>query len=119
MQTDVPSVADVIRRAVALCDPDSHDESVSALLERFEDDDRPARAVGALTEELERAAYEADPDGDGGAARMAAMAAAWLATNFDHADDRERVLRESARAAFGDDPPDPVAAWLAAQGITP
>jgi hypothetical protein len=118
LQTDAPSVADVIHRAAALCDPDSHDEVVSALVERFEDDDRPARGVEGLAGELQTAAREADPEGDSPAGGMVASAAAWLSTNFDQADARERVLREAARAAFGGEPPDDVASWLEAEGVS-
>lgn len=117
MQTDTPTVAHVFERAAALTDPDAHDEVVAALIERFEDDDRPARGV----EDFEEVAWEAvgreDPEGDSPAGQMTAAAATWLATNPGQGHDQERVLREAARLAFHGDPPPAVAGWLAGLGI--
>ncbi len=117
MQTDIPPVSHVFERAAALTDPDAHDEVVAGLVERFEDDDRPARSI----EDFEELAWEAlgrdDPEGDSPAGQMTAAAATWLATNPAQDHDRHHVLREAARLAFHDDPPAPVAAWLAEHGI--
>ncbi|HET9152943.1 MAG TPA: hypothetical protein VFN85_02365 [Solirubrobacterales bacterium] len=41
----VPTVADVVREAAAICDPGGADAAVTALFESFEDDDRPATAA--------------------------------------------------------------------------
>ena len=112
MRTDVPTVAEVVQRAAALCDPPAADPAVTALVERFEDDGRPARGVSGLAQELERAVVAADAEGDSPAAAMTAAAAAWLATNIEHGEDRERVLREASRAAWSGSPPDHVGTWL-------
>jgi hypothetical protein len=117
LRTDTPTVANVIERAAALCDPAAHDEAVATLVERYEDDDRPARGVEGLVEELARAAREADPEADSPAARMTAAAASWLATNAEEDRKRDLVLRESARAAFGDRPPELVETWLELEGV--
>ena len=117
MQTDIPTVSHVFERAAALTDPDAHDEVVAGLVERFEDDDRPARSI----EDFEQLAWEAlgrdDPEGDSPAGQMTAAAATWLATNPVQEHARDHVLREAARLAFHGDPPASVAAWLAEHGI--
>jgi hypothetical protein len=112
-----PSVAAVIEGAAAICDPYGHDETVAALVERFEDDDRPAAAVADLAALVRGSLEEEGPQVIGPPATMTAVAAAWLSTNFEHAHDRERVLRESSRAAFGGRPPAEVESWLSEQEI--
>lgn len=112
----IPTVAEAVSKAAGLCDPEAADWAVTALLEIFEDDERPATAVDDLGAELASTVGGVDPEGDSPAAAMVAAAAIWLATNID-ADDRERVLRESARLSFGDHPPADVAEWLEAEGV--
>ncbi len=112
-----PSVAAVVERAAAICDPPGHDQTVTSLVARFEDDDRPAAGVPDLATLVRSTFEEEGPQVIGPAATMTAVAAAWLSTNFDHADDRERVLREASRAAFGGRPPADVEGWLSEQAI--
>lgn len=114
----IPTVAEAVTRAASLCDPAGGDWAVTALLESFEDDDRPATAVDDLVGELGSTVEGVDPEGDSPAAAMTAAAAVWLSTNFDSAEDRERVLREGARLRFGDGVPAHVAGWLAAAGVS-
>jgi hypothetical protein len=110
------SVSEVVARAAAICDPDAHDETVAGIVQLFEDDDRPATAVPDLAE-LVSGSFEEGPRPIGPAPKMTAVAAAWLATNFEHAGDRERVLRESSRAAFDGRPPADIRDWLAEQAV--
>jgi hypothetical protein len=117
MRTDTPPVSEVVERAAAICDPHGHDDVVNALVERFQDDDRPARSVPELWDELRAGANEADPAGLSTAAQVTAAAAVWLATNAEFGDDRERVLREAVRAAYDGRPPEPVEVWLSEQGV--
>jgi hypothetical protein len=113
----IPSVSEVVARAAVICDPDGHDPAVAGLVERFEDDDRPATAVPALADVVSAEVEDEGPAVIGAPAKMTAFVAAWLSTNFEFADDRERVLRESSRAAFDGQPPAELEAWLAEQGI--
>jgi hypothetical protein len=113
----IPTVAEAVTRAAALCDPSAGDWAVTAMIESFEDDDRPTTAVEDLAGELGSTAEGVDPEGDSPAVAMTAAAAVWLSTNIDSADDRERVLREAARLGFGDGIPANVAAWLEAEGV--
>jgi hypothetical protein len=112
-----PSVSEVVTRAAAICDPDRHDATVGAIVERFEDDDRPATAVPDLAGVISESQQGADPQSMEPATTMTAVAAAWLATNFVEGDDPERVLRESSRAAFDGRPPPPIREWLAQHRI--
>ena len=114
-RTTIPTVAEVVRDGAAICDPEGTDTAVTALFEAFEDDDRPATASEDLAAELLGTVDGIDPNGDSPAARMAAASAAWLATNPEQEHEAEQVLRESARLVFDGDPPEPVAAWLAAR----
>jgi hypothetical protein len=113
----IPSVSEAVKRAAAICDPADEDPIVAGLVERYEDDDRPATSVEELAAEVEAAAREGDPAGPGPAAEMTAMAATWIATNSREADDPERVLREAARAAYDGHPPEPIGDWLRERGV--
>lgn len=116
-RNEVPTVSEVVERAIAMTDPDGGETAVQALYDGFEDDDRPATAAEDLRGELSETVAAIDPDGDSAAAKMTVASAVWLATNIEQADRREHVLREAARLHFDGDPPAPVAAWLSEQGV--
>jgi hypothetical protein len=116
-RNEVPTVSEVVDGAVAITDPDGADIAVQALYDGFEDDDRPATAAEDLGGELAETLNAIDPDGDSAAAQMTVASAVWLATNIEQRHRREHVLREAARLRFAGDPPEPVAAWLAEQGV--
>src|SRR4051794_13600181 len=96
----VPTVAEAVTAATAICDADGADELVTAFQESFESDERPASAVEDLRGELEGVAGGIDPEGSSPALQMAAEVALWLTTNMDQANDRSHVLREAARLGF-------------------
>jgi hypothetical protein len=113
------TLAEVVRRAVTVADPDG-DEGLEDLLERFEDDDEP---LGATTAEIaEQRIAEAvgalDPQAEDPAVQMAGALATYLAHRRDElGDEPGDLLTLAARAAYGGDPPEPVRAWLDARGI--
>jgi hypothetical protein len=112
-----PSVADVVRRAVEICDPDAADSQLADLLARFEDRDEPITALADPEAELAEGAA-LDEDLAGPAELMAVAVATYLAHRRDEIDDdREDVLRLAARAEFGGDPPEPVREWLVERGV--
>src|SRR3954451_4811873 len=116
-RTQIPTVAEVITKAAAICDPEGDDAAARGLIDRFEGDDRPVTAVEDLEVELttvERGIYPAQ---DTPAAQMTVAAAVWLSTNPDQEHEREHVLRDDARLYFHADPPQDVAEWLADRGI--
>jgi hypothetical protein len=115
-----PTVSDVVRRAVNICDPDGSDELLAEFLLAFEDRDEPVTAL----DEADRAFFETaerivgsllDPG-----VHMAAAVATYLAFRRDEiADTDEDILRLAARAEFGKHPPQEIAAWLQEAGVQP
>jgi hypothetical protein len=109
-----------VRRAAEVCDPDGTEDGVTALLERFEDRDEPVTARPAIAEELAEAKGAVDPQDEDPAATMTVAVATYLAYRRTELDsDREQLLRLAARAEFDGNPPEPMATWLASQGVTP
>jgi hypothetical protein len=112
------SVARVVHRAVALCDPDGADDACSQLLLAYEDDDRPAVGLGdTLAEELRSTVDGLDPEHDSAAAEVAAAVAVFLAGDPHGGSDDKATIREAVRVAWGGSPPDHVRDWLDAQGV--
>src|SRR5437764_15193461 len=117
MQTDTPTVSEVVHEAVGLTDPEGHDDAIAALLVTFEDDDRPAGGVDDIEEIFGSTARGIDPDDDTPGVRVAAAVAAFLATSPEGGDDGPSTLRVAVRTAYGDDVPEPVRDWLAQRGV--
>ena len=112
------TVAKVVHRAVALCDPEGADDACSQLLLAYEDDDRPAIGLGApLAEELRSTVEGLDPEHDSGGAEVAAAVAVFLAGDPHGGTDGDATIREGVRVAWGGNPPEHVRGWLDAQGV--
>ena len=112
------TVSEVVRGAVALVDPDGHDAIAPELQLAFEDDDRAASGLGgSLWDELRSTVEGLDPEGDSGAAALAAAVAFFLSTQPGGGSDDAATFREAVRVAWEGDPPPQVAAWLADQGV--
>jgi hypothetical protein len=112
------SVSDVVRRSVAIVDPDGADAIAPELLVAFEDDDRAAVGLGvSLWDELRTTAAGLDPEGTSGATAVAAAVAFFLSTQPEGGPDDAATIREAARVAWHGDPPAHVGAWLADQGL--
>jgi hypothetical protein len=109
------TVSDLVRKAVAIVDPQGEDPAVVELADRFGDDDKPVR--GVLDDLEERLAWGADEDPP---VVMAQALVLYLAHRPDEVeDDPEDLLRLAARAEFDGSPPEPVAAWLRERGVEP
>jgi hypothetical protein len=112
------TVAEVVHRAVEVCDPNGANDALAALLERFEDDDEPITAV----EDVDERFYEAinsvgDPESDPELA-LAGAVAVYLAHRRDELGvDPVELLRLAVRAEFDGHPPPVVADWLTVQEI--
>jgi hypothetical protein len=111
------TVDDAVRGGARVADPEQQSEGVTALIESFEDDERPATAAEGLQGELESAVEEIDPDGLDPQVAIAAASANWLATKPDDVDDRVRAIREGVRSFYRDRVPEPVADWLNDHGL--
>ena len=116
--TGTPTIAAVVHRAAEVCDPTGAEEASAYLLERFGDRDEPVTAVPNLAQELEEAKGAIDPQDEDPVAVMVVAVATYLAyRRTELGADRDELLRLAARAEFDGSPAEPVARWLAAQGI--
>jgi hypothetical protein len=115
---DPITVAEVVRRAVAICDPADEDADLGDFEVFFEDDDEPIGAALNLEQRLAVAEEGVDVMLEKPAVMMATAVALYLASRPDAmAGDPEEVLRLAARAEWKGDPPDAVADWLADRGV--
>src|SRR5215217_957893 len=113
----LPTLSQVVHRAVDVCDPDGASDGAAALLDRFVDRDEPVSGVPDVEMELAEAKGAIDPQDEDPVASMTAAVATYLAFRRTELDrDREELLRLAARAEYNGQPPEPVAGWLAAQG---
>ena len=112
------TVADVVKEAVALVDPEGADPACRALELAYEDDDRPAVGlVDTLREELAGTVEGLDPEHDDAPVEVAAAVAFFLATNPRGGSDDQATIREAVRVRWGNDVPGNVRDWLEAQGV--
>jgi hypothetical protein len=121
MKGRTPTVADLVRRAVEVCDPDGRDPDLGRFEEQLEDDDEPNTAVENLEERLALSAEGADYAIENPAVSMATGVVLYLGHKHGHADydrDPDELLRLAARATWDGRPPAGVADWLADRGIT-
>jgi hypothetical protein len=115
-----PSVADVVRRAVEICDPDGADLQLADLAARFEDRDEPITAIADLDEQLAEAKGAVDPQDENPAVVMMTAVIMHLSHRRDEvgADD-SRLLQQAARDEFDGHPPENVTDWLRGRGVEP
>ena len=112
------TLAQVVHRAVEVCDPHGAEDGVSELLTRFEDRDEPVTSLADVEEELLEAKGALDPQDEDPALMMTTAVAVYLAHRRTQMDnDRTEILRLAARAEFSDEPPPNVSGWLAAEGV--
>ena len=106
------SLAELVRRASGIVDPDDTDTVVAEFEQRYEDADDPVTGIDNLEE---RIGFGADEDPG---VIMAQAVVLYLAHRRDELDDDdEEILSLAARAEFHGDPPLPVQDWLADRGI--
>ena len=115
---ETPSVAEVVRRATSMCDPDGADELVTDFLLAYEDSDEPVTALEGRDREFFEAAERVQGSMPGASVQMAAAVATYLAFRRDDPpDDDADLLRLAARAEFGETPPEDITAWLQDAGV--
>lgn len=113
-----PTLAEVVRRAVQVCDPDGREDAAGELERRFADRDEPVTAPDDVELELAEAKGAIDPQDEDPAAITTAAVATYLAFRRDEMDaDPDELLVLAARAEFDGHPPQLVADWLAARGV--
>jgi hypothetical protein len=112
------TVAQLVRRAVAICDPADEDADLGDFEVQLEDDDEPVSAVENLEERLAVAEEGADVLLEKPAVMMATAVALYLAYRPDELrGDPEHVLRLAARSEWKGDPPSAVVEWLQERGV--
>ena len=110
------TVAEVVRQAAGIVDPDDSEALVGELEQWFEDDDDPVSAVTSFDRRLAAAVERIDPDGEDPAIAVAAAVALYLSTEPRHVpSDAEGVIAQAVRLEYGDDVPQGVAEWLGLQ----
>lgn len=116
--TETPSVAEIVRRAAAICDADGTDELVTDFLLAYEDDDAPVNSLEGRDREFFETAERVQGSMPGTSVQMAAAVATYIAFRRDElGDDDGDLLRRAARAEFGQSPPDEITAWLRDAGV--
>jgi hypothetical protein len=114
-----PTLAEVVHRAVAACDPQGTDPLLADLLGRFEDEDRPVTSVADVEQLMAEAVGALDPESDDPALAMAGAVTVYLAHRRDEmTEKREELLRLAARSEFDGHPPPRVEDWLAAENAS-
>ena len=122
MDRPTPTVAELVRRAVEVCDPEDREQALGRFEEQLEDDDEPITSVENLEERLALAAEGADYEIEDPAVSVATAVVLYLAAKRSSADsirDPQELIRLAARAQWERDPPAGVVEWLEARGVTP
>jgi hypothetical protein len=121
MDRRTPTVAELVRRAVEICDPEDRDEVLGRFEQQLEDDDQPITAVENLEERLALAAEGADYEVESPAVSVASAVVLYLAAKRSYAEDvhdPHELMRLASRLQWHRDPPTGVADWLAAHGAS-
>ena len=114
---DIPTLFAIVHRATEVCDPEGKD-GAGDLLARFEDRDEPIGDPAVAEQEIAEAKGAIDPQDEDPVVMMTAAVATYLAYRRTELNrEREELLVLAARAEFDGHPPEPVASWLAEQGV--
>ena len=115
---ETPTLFALVHRAAEVCDPAGTEEGAAELLRRFEDRDEPIGDPAEAEQTIAEEKGAIDPQDEDPVATMIAAVATYLAYRRDELDDdRANLLVLAARAGFDGRPPEPVASWLAEQGL--
>jgi hypothetical protein len=115
---ETPTLFALVHRAAEVCDPSGREEGAAELLRRFEDRDEPVGDPAEAEQQIAEEKGAIDPQDEDPVAMMTAAVATYLAYRRDEVDDeRADLLVLAARAEFDGNPPEPVASWLAEQGL--
>lgn len=116
MDRHTPTVSELVRQAVQICDPDDGDDVLGRLEEQFEDDDEPVTAVENLQERLAIALEGTDVDGENPAVAVASAIVLFVAAHAGHANadhDPDELIELAVKAQWHGNPPRYVAEWVA------
>ncbi len=115
---DPLTLAQAVRRACDLVDPDDEDAIIGDFQRAFEDADEPIRALDDVEERVATVLSELDPAVNNASLSMAAAVTVYLRYRRDEFEmEPAKLLRLAAEAEWEGDPPDIVVDWLADRGI--
>jgi hypothetical protein len=113
-----PTLAEVVRRAVEIVEPDGASGELERFMLQFEDRDEPVSAVADVQGEAFDAVRRGAEDPIDPALTMAAAVTTYLGFRRDEiSDDDVEILRLAVRSEFHGKPPGDVAAWLQERGV--
>jgi hypothetical protein len=116
-EPQTPTLAQVVRRAVEVCD-DSSSDGLPRLLAGLGDADEPIAAVDDVERRLNDEIGPPESDTGDPALAVARALVCYLAQRLDQlGEDPVELLVLASRAEFGPHPPEPVSRWLELQGI--
>jgi hypothetical protein len=107
------SLAEVVRRAAQIVDPDDEDAIIGDFQQAFEDDDEPVAGLDDVQDRVAEVLSQLDPAVNNGSLSVAGAVTVYLSYRRDelHEDPRE-LIRLAARAEWNDEPPETVVEWL-------
>jgi hypothetical protein len=112
------TLAQAVRRACDLVDPDDDDAVIGDFERAFEDADEPIRALDDVEERVGTVLSELDPAVANGSLSMAGAVAVYLRFRpEEYGAQPGKLLRLAAEAEWEGDPPDVVVDWLADRDI--
>ncbi len=111
-EPDPITLAQLVRRAAEIVDPNGEDAVVGEFEQRFEDADEPVTSIENLEERVEFGADE-DPS-----VVVAQAVVLYLGHRRDEVgDDDDDIISLAVRAEFEGNPPQSVLDWLAERGV--
>jgi len=113
------SLAQVVRRAAQIVDPDDEDAIIGDFQQAFEDDDEPVAGLDDVQGRVAEVLSRLDPAVNNGSLSVAGAVTVYLSYRRDelHEDPRE-LIRLAARAEWNDAPPEAVVEWLDDHNVT-
>jgi len=113
------SLAEVVRRAAQIVDPDDEDAIVGDFQRAFEDDDEPVAGLDDVQERVSEVLSELDPAVNNGSLSIAGAVTVYLSFRRDELrEDPRELIRLAARAEWNGEPPAVVVDWLDDHNLT-
>jgi len=113
------SLAEVVRRAAQIVDPDDEDAIVGDFQRAFEDDDEPVAGLDDVQERVSEVLSELDPAVNNGSLSIAGAVTVYLSFRRDELrEDPRELIRLAARAEWNGELPAVVVDWLDDHNLT-
>jgi hypothetical protein len=112
------TLAEAVRRAAEVVDPDGGDDGIAQLVLRFEDRDEPIKAIADVEQLVAEAVGSIDVDAEDVDPALAIVGAVVTYLRFrttEADDDPDRLIELAIDAEYKGSPPPGVAAWLAGE----